>query len=90
MSTTLHVGHHMIQTSADGLGAALPAGTLTATVAPTGIVTAIPAGGNTIRLDAVAIGTATVTYKSPGYVDAQDIVTVIAPPQIVITDGPEI
>lgn len=91
MSTTLHVGRHLIQTTADGLGSPIPPGTLTATVAPIGFVTALVTGSNnSVRLDGVAVGTATVTYKAVGYTDAQDIVTVLTPPQIIVTDGPEI
>lgn len=90
MSTTLHVGRHLFQTT-DTTAPPIPAGNLTVIVAPAGIITAtVITTSNSVRVDGVGVGTATITYKATGYSDAQDVVTVLAPPQILVVDGPEI
>lgn len=92
MSTTLHTGHHLTQTVAGSDGSTIPPGTLGVTIVPTsGVVTvAVTPANNNILVTATGVGTATLTYNALGYTSSQDIVTVLAPPSIVVTDGPEV
>jgi hypothetical protein len=89
MSTTLHVGKKIVQTLAASDGTTIPLGSVTVNATGAAVTAVCDPATNKVTLTGVAVATVTVNYASPGFVTASDVITVLAAPSIIVTDGPE-
>lgn len=90
MSTTLHVGRHIVQTLTTSDGSAIPPGTVTVTINSTICTAVVDPATNKVTITGVGVGSTTAQYISPGFVNGTDAINVIAAPSIIVTDGPEV
>jgi hypothetical protein len=89
--TTVHLGKTRKQTLTATDGTTIPPGSVTLTSSsPATCAATVNPVTNEVSLDGHILGTATITYASPGYASATDLVTVIPAPGIIVTDGAEI
>ncbi len=87
--TIIHVGKKRVQTVTSSDGSDVDPASITVQIAQQ-ICGAVvdPATGN-ITLTGVAVGIAPETISAPGFTSDSNVVTVIAAPGLVVTDGPE-
>jgi len=84
----LLVGQSYDATITTSDGSTLPAGALQAASSDPSVSVGTPDANNVVKVTAVGLGTAVITYSATKYVSVMDNVSVLTPAALVLANGP--